>query len=298
MKNKIKQAAILLLLCTSVFSACKKDEETAAPSAAMPTVENMEIGLNNSAIGVIDRDFHFEADVIAGDKIDVVELRILQKAGETYSKSWKHEISWTQYKGAKNTNIHKHFMIPADAAEGRYDFMIIVKDQNGAVLELKKEIQLYTAANMPADPTLTIFSIFKNGNFAYRLKNASDYTGLTFKQGDTLHSQVAISNVKGSGQLYLLLINKKEQHHPESVSAIDFGKVTVYDKLEHKDVANTFDFTNVIFNAETFNFERDMPGLVIGDKSKWPAGEYEFVILYQNTTYPISYVHAVPLKIE
>jgi hypothetical protein len=296
--NKIKQAAILLLLCTGVFSACKKDVETADPQPAMPVIENMEIGLNNSGIGVIDRDFHFEADVIAGNKIDVVELRILQKAGETYSKSWKHEISWTQYKGAKNTTIHKHFQIPADAAEGKYDLIIVVKDENGAVLEVKKEVQLYTAANMPVDPSLTIFSIFKNGNFVYRLDKANDFTGLKLKNGDTVHSQVAISNVKGDGQMYLLMVNKKENHQPETLKGIDFNKVIVYDKLAHKDVPNTFDFTNVIFNAETFTFERDMPALVIGEKGKWPAGDYEFLILYESTTHPISFFHSIPFKIE
>ena len=296
--NKMKKAAMLLLLCTSIFSACKKDEETASPLPAMPVIENMEIGLNNSGIGVIDRDFHFEADVVAGDKIDVVELRILQKAGETYSKSWKHEISWTQYKGAKNTNIHKHFLIPADAAEGKYDFIIMVKDENGAVLEVKKEVQLYTAANMPADPMLTIFSIFKNGEFVYRDENATDLAGLKFKNGDTIQSQVTISNVKGDGQMYLLMINKKEQHHPETIKAIDLTKVAVYDRLEHKSAAAAFDFSNVIFDPQTFTFERDMPTLVIGEKGNWAAGDYEFVILYQSTTHPISFFHAIPFKIE
>lgn len=296
--KKIKQVAMLLLVCASVFSACKKDEEIAAPQPAMPALENMEVGLNNSAIGVINRDFHFEADVVAGDKIDVVELRILQKTGETYSKVWKHEISWTQYKGAKNTNIHKHFMIPADAAEGKYDFIIVVKDENGAMLEVKKEVQLYTAENMPADPTLSILTLFRNGAFVYRLKNGADYTGLKFRNGDTVQSQVAISNVKGDGQMYLLLVNKKENHQPETIKAIDFNKVTVYDQLTHKGVANNFDFSNVIFNAETFSFERDMPSMVIGEKGKWPAGDYEFRIVYQSNTHPISFFHAIPFKVE
>lgn len=289
---------MLLLVCASVFSACKKAEEIAGPQPAMPQLENMEIGLNNSGIGVINRDFHLEADVVAGDKIDVVELRILQKPGETYSKVWKHEISWTQYKGAKNTNIHKHFMIPADAAEGKYDFIIVVKDENGAVLEVKKEVQLYTAENMPADPTLSILTLFRNGDFVFRLKNGADYTGLKFRNGDTVQSQVAISNVKGDGQMHMLMVNKKENHHPETIKDIDFNKVTVYDQLTHKGVANNFDFSNVIFNAETFSFERDMPSMVVGEKGKWPAGDYEFRIVYQSSTHPINFFHAIPFKVE
>ena len=289
---------MLLLLGTSIISACKKDEDVVSPEAKLPSIENMEIGLNNSGVGVIERDFHFEADVVAGDKIDVVKLQILQKAGETYSKSWKHEIKWTQYKGAKNTNIHKHFMIPADAAEGKYDFLIIVQDENGAKLELKKEIQIYSAANMPAEPQLTIFSIFKNGEFAYRYKPGASAEALSFSNGDTIQSQVTISNVKGDGQMYLLMINKKHNHHPETIKDIDLSKVVVYDKLEHKQVPDAFDFSNVIFDEQTFSFLRDMPALVVGDPARWEAGDYEFLILYESSSNQLNFHHTLEFKIK
>ena len=296
--NKIKKVVMLLLLGTSIISACEKNEDVEPADAKTPTIENMEIGLNNSGIGVIERDFHFEADVVAGGRIDVVTLKILQKAGETYSKTWKHEIVWTAYKGAKNTNIHKHFLIPADAAEGKYDFLIIVQDENGTKLEVKKEVQIYAASNMPAEPQLSIFSIFKNSEFAYRYKPGATAVGLSFKNGDTIQSQVTISNVKGDGQLFLLLINKKHKHQPETIKDIDLSKVTVYDKLEHKAEANIFDFSNVIFDETTFTFKRDMPVLILADRNQLEPGDYNFLILYENSSAKLTLSQSTDFKVN
>lgn len=148
MKTTKAIAAVLLFVAT--FTACKKDSQP-EPEWSKPTIDNIEIGLGNNQIGVIGKDFHFNAEILAGDKIEDVQVKILPRSGENYTKPWKLEITWDQYKGAKNATVHKHFDIPADAVEGKYDFLIIVNDQNGTTLEEKREIHIYEAENLPVE---------------------------------------------------------------------------------------------------------------------------------------------------
>jgi acid stress-induced BolA-like protein IbaG/YrbA len=149
MKRTNTIAAFLLII--SSFTACKKDNEE-SPDLAQPTIENLEIGLNNNEIGVIGTDFHFNADILVSGKIENVQVKIQPRSGETYAKPWSHEITWDTYKDAKNATVHKHFYIPTDAAEGKFDFIIIVNDQNGSKLELKKNLTIYAEANAPQIP--------------------------------------------------------------------------------------------------------------------------------------------------
>ena len=148
MKTKKVMAVLLLLVAT--FTACKKDQQE--PELNKPTAEHIEIGYANNKRAIRGRDFHFNADVIAGDKIASVMVRILPKAGQTYSADWKMELPWEEFKGVKNTNVHKHFTIPVTAPEGTYDFFFIVNDENGTKLELKEDLVIIDAANMPVDP--------------------------------------------------------------------------------------------------------------------------------------------------
>lgn len=298
-----------MLLFVSAFTACKKDEEP-EQELAKPKIENVEIGLNNNEIGIINADFHLNADITAGDKINLVQVKIQQRSSETYSKTWSHEINWTQYKGAKNTNVHKHFTIPAEAPEGKYDFIIIVTDENGAKLEEKRNITIYAAANVPVNPSASIFNLFSNGARFYR--NGNFITpGSSLNKGDKLNSQVTLSNVKGSGKMYLLLINKKHNHKPEAIDKIDFSKAIVYDIYEHKDVANSFFFTNTPFDATTNTSIRSWPDMIIGNSTDnnipatsingakaWETGTYYFGVVYLNTTYKIGFYQYIEVPVN
>ena len=73
----IKKIHIRLMTILVLFAACKKDENP-TPEATKPTVEQMEIGYNNNKMGVQGKDFHLDADIIAGDKIESVQVKILQ----------------------------------------------------------------------------------------------------------------------------------------------------------------------------------------------------------------------------
>lgn len=141
--EKMKTTKLILasFFAAIAFTSCSNDDSE--KELATPAIDKIEIGLGNNEKATIGADFHFNAEITAADKIKNVQVKIMQKSGETYSKVWSHEITWTQYADAKNATVHKHFDIPEDAAEGKYDFIIIVNDQNGSKLEVKKNLTIY-----------------------------------------------------------------------------------------------------------------------------------------------------------
>lgn len=308
MMKYIVRSLVGVLASAVLFTACKKDE---SPSLPIPAIENIEIGLGNNEIGVIGQDFHLNADVVAGDKIENVQVKIVQRSGETYSKAWQHEVTWDEYKGARNANVHKHFDVPVDAPEGKYDFYIIVNDQNGTKLEERRNITLYKEENLPVNPVLTIFNVFRNGDRFYR-NGAFISPGDKFMRTDTLSCQPAISGVKGDGIMYVLLISKKLDHRPEAIGQIDFSKAIVYDVFEHKGMAEVGAFSNFVYDSESFQVVRAIPKLAIGaDKDNnapaanaingdkaWESGDYYLGVLYRNTTYNINFYHYIDLSIN
>ncbi|RZL51985.1 MAG: DUF4625 domain-containing protein [Pedobacter sp.] len=287
--------------------SCKKDESE--PKIA--TIENLEIGLNNNKIGIIGKDFHFNADVIAGDKLENIVVKILPRSGEIYSKPWRLELKWEEFKGAKNANVHKHFSLPIDAAEGKYDFVIIVNEQNGAKLEVKKIITIYSEANAPINPTASIFNVFANDARFYR-NGKFIVDGSALKKNDLLNAQVTIANIKGDGKMYILLINKKLNHRPESVDKIDFTKAIIYDVVEHKGLANTDFFSNITFDMVTSTTTRNWPNMIVGGNMDnnlpipnaingakiWETGTYYFGVVYKNSTYNIGFNQYIEIPLE
>ncbi len=307
MTKKIRFMTMGFVAC-AVLASCNKDDD---PVLAEPTIENVEVGSGDNGIGVVGRDFHFEMDVVAGERIGTIQIRIEQRAGETYAKEWKYEITWEQYNGAKNTNVHKHFSIPEDTPEGEYDFVISVNDQNGTVLEETRTLNIYLPENLPVDPQLFTFNIQKNGNFFYR-DGKFPNDGDRFAKGDILKIQATVDGVKGDGQMFILLINKKQEHLPETIEQIDFSKVIVYDVYAHEGWTEGDFFSNFVYDLEAFKTVRGTPDLTIGaDKDNnapqanpiagtnaWESGSYYAVVLYRNTTYNINFSHHIEIPIE
>lgn len=263
-----------------------------------PTIGNLEIGSGNNAIGVIGRDFHLEMDILAGDKIDLVQVRIEPKEGETYASPWSFELTWEQFKGAKNTNVHQHFDIPEDAVEGKYNFIILVTDENGTSLEEAYDLQIISAADLAVDPKLYIWMITTDqGDFHFVNETLVNPENVQFTKGEILSSDITINNVKGDGKMYLLLIKKGQDHRPESVEDIDFSKVIVYDTFEHQGEEDVYSFANILYDGV-----RPVPKFAIGaavdnnippsdltsGENTWSNGEYYFGVVYTNTTYDMS----------
>lgn len=310
--KKINVMAVLLLF-VATFSACKKEKKTGSePVVLKPMMENLQLGLGNSNIGVIGEDFHFEGDILAVEMIDKVVVDFLQKPGETYSKSWKHQIIWDQYQGLRNANVHKHFNIPSDAAEGNYDLVITIYDKNGSMEVIKNHFEIFYRANLPIRPVLEALNITKNGGYFYNAHtDGKRYPTAAFKIGDKLMAQVSFSFVKGDGKLYVLLIKKTTNYNPKTVAELDLEKAVVYDVFEHKGEHNIYRFSNFIYDSSTQSVKKTLPELIIGAQKdnnfpqanlingpkSWQKGEYKLVILYQNYTNNSSVHETVPINI-
>ncbi len=312
MESTAKRIQLLLVMLFSVYLVSCESDKDIAPVLAEPTIDKVEVGLSNNEIGVIGRDFHLNAEVLAGDKIDLVQVKIQQRPGEAYAKTWSYEVTWEQYKGAKNATVHKHFDIPSDAAEGKYDFLIIVTDENGRRLEAKRAITLYQEANLPVSPQLAHFTVFTNDEDLPFYDSGAFKPGAKLKRNDKFVSLATISGVKGDGKMYLLLIDKKLNHRPESIEQIDFKKAIVYDVYEHQNMEKPGDFSNNVFDMATYTIVRGWPNLTIGAATDnntptpnpisgtkaWETGTYYYGVVYQNTTYNMSFFHYIEVPVE
>ncbi len=299
---KTKHMLVAFLVLAGTFTACKKDK--AEPEATKPSVQNVEIGYANNKRAIRGRDFHLNADVLAGSKITSVMVKILQKTGQTYSANWKLEITWDEFKGIKNTNVHKHFTIPAEAPEGTYDFFFIVNDENGSKLELKEDFVIVDAANMPVDPIVDRDIFSRNGTMIYYM-NTYVENPLAFKKNDEFTARTQIKQIQGDGILYTVLINRKLNYFPETVSQLDPKKGIIISKVEHKGLGpassiSTIKKVNGVWGGDSIfiGAEKDGIGNAISGEKAWASGQYNLVILYHNSTYNVSTHKSIPITIN
>lgn len=278
---KTKKMILALLITAATWSSCKKDD-AAVPELAKPTAQNLEIGTNNNKRGIIGADFHLNADIVAGDKIDNVTVRIAQKTTETYTAAWKFEVSWETYKGAKNTNIHKHFDIPADAPKGKYDFFLIVTDQNGTKLEIKEGFTILAAADLPFNPTFTFRNVPTDNQ--------------VYKKGESIIARFSVNNVRDEGTLCAVLIKESAKHYPETVSKIDFSKAITLGNYTDSTTPSWGMFNTLVVGAEV-DYAVPAP-LPISAAKAWESGRYNLVLIYENKVHNISIHKSIPITIN
>lgn len=289
------------MLLVALLVSCKKDAET--PEVIAPKVENVEIGYANNKQAIRGRDFHFNADILAGDKIESVQVKILPKADQTYTSSWKMEIAWDEFVGLKNANVHKHFTVPAEAPEGIFDFSFVVHDINGSKLELKEDLQIFDAANMPVDPIVDRDIFSRNDDMVYYM-NTYVENPLIFKKGDKFTARAQIKQIQGDGVLYTALIKRTLNHFPETVEKLDLTKAIIISKVAHKELGpaskvNTYLLVNGAISGDDIiiGAEKDGLGREIDGERQWQSGQYNLVILYKNTTFNMSTFKSIPITI-
>ncbi len=291
----------LMLLLHSCDS--NDDEEI---NLISPTVSEVEVGLFNNELGVVGEDFHFNAEFLAGDLLDLVTINIEQREGETYSTDWSFEMVWDKYQGLKNATMHQHFDIPAEAPKGIFDFIITVTDQNGTSSEEVRNIELIDAADFPeVNPHVDVFGVDKinvegTGGFNNFYNNGEfrNPDEAFFSTNESIWSSIQIGEIKGDGIMYGLLIKKSHNHKPETLEAIDFSKVIVTEVKEHSGFEEVRTFANSYntnFNnhymygvplkigaSEDNNFPEATP---ITEDIAWESGTYYYGVVYYNFTY-------------
>ena len=302
---------LISALLTGLFFGSCSDDDNLEVVQPKPTFENIEIGSGNKGIDIIGRDFHFDMDVIAGEALGDIQVKIEGKSDEVYDHQWSFEISWDEYQGMKNTNVHKHFNIPDDAAAGHYSFVIVVNDQNGTTLEIQKEVELVNAADLPVEPMLYLWTISTDhGDSHYVNELLENPEGVQLSMGEILKSTISIKNVKDDGMVYILLIKKQANHFPETVGDIDFSKAIVYDVFEHNDQKEVYTFGNFIFkeNVEQYRYVPELTigatldnnaavGNPISGEKSWETGTYYLGMVYTNSTHNMSIYHYIEFEL-
>lgn len=294
------------------FTSCSNDDDIVDEMLPEPSMTNVEVGSGNNGQGTIGRDFHLNAEIVAGERIDMVSVDILPREDEEYAEDWSFTIEWDEFKGLRNTTVHKHFDIPEDAPEGNFDFVITVTDENGTMLEEVYDLQLIDASNLPVDPYLYTWAFSaKDGDYYFVNELLENPENVAFTKQDTITSSVTINSVKGDGEMYIFLVKKSANHLPETVGGIDFSKVIVYDIREHVNEEDVNSFTNRDVDEDGY-YSSEAPELIIGSdidnndpepnaiegEKAWENGEYYLGVVYTNTTYDISVYHYVEIEIN
>jgi hypothetical protein len=144
----MKKVAFLLVATVIVLSACESEGEK-------PEIDFHELGYENSKTAEIGDELHMDAEIVAENKIDKIEIELHPEedghghekgaAGES-DEEWEFEKTYTEFSGLKNTEFHEHIEIPAEAHEGHYHFHFKVTDMEGYQTVFEDEVELVAPA--------------------------------------------------------------------------------------------------------------------------------------------------------
>jgi len=133
---------LTVLLAISIFS-CDK-------TGAKPEIDFYELGFENSKTALAGDELHMDAEVVAENKIDRIDIEI-HPEGDEHKKSasmspvaeeWEFDTIYTEFSGLKNTHFHKHIKVPAEAGSGHYHFHFSVTDLEGYQSVHEEEIEI------------------------------------------------------------------------------------------------------------------------------------------------------------
>ncbi|PST82549.1 hypothetical protein C7T94_07710 [Pedobacter yulinensis] len=272
---------IALCLLAVWMGACKKERNG---DPAKPLVNGIEIGSGNEKKAYIGKDFHFEADVTAATRIAATGISITQKPGTPYTASWKLELEWPEFKGAKNTTVHKHFSIPTTAPAGVYNFAFFVRDENGSETLVTADLSITDPADLAVQPEINLV----RGPAADQL----------FRTGEPIGLELQISGLQDDGSFLALLISETANHYPETVGQADLAKSIVLSDVSHARLPKNAVLpvsATLVTGAGTDN-KRPAGNPLTGARA-WQNGRYSLVLLYHNTTHGVHAYKSVPIRI-
>ena len=104
------------------------------------------------------------------------------------------------------------------------------------------------------------------------------------------------------------MVKRKNNYFPESIDKLDFSKAIVVTKVEHQGLGNaakisTLKLKNGVYGGESIIIGATMDGNeptanAITAEKAWESGQYNWIILYKNTTYNMSVYKSIPITID
>ena len=167
MRTKIQNIAkISVILIFAIITTSCEDEEI-----NMPEILDFELGYENSKTGYLGSEFHIEANILAENKIDIIEIEIHYEGDHTKSiriangddhHHWEVDLTYDKFRGLKNTTFHEHINIPLNAEPGEYHFHFMVIDMEGYTAEIEEDLMVMEPEVTEA-PVITITSSPEEG---------------------------------------------------------------------------------------------------------------------------------------
>lgn len=143
MRTKIQNIAkISVVLIFAIITTSCEDEKI-----NMPEILDFELGHDNSKTARAGGDLHIDAEIIAENRIDVIEIEIHLEGAHKKSlgsanddHGWEVDMIFDKFRGLKNTTFHEDLDIPVDALPGEYHFHFKVIDMEGYTVSIEEEL--------------------------------------------------------------------------------------------------------------------------------------------------------------
>ena len=147
MKHIIQSIALATMLSITFFS-CENNDP--------PQITIHELGYDNTKTVAAGSELHIDADILAPQKIENIQLIIhsetehqqapAQKSPSSLqiTDTWELDSIYTKgYTGVKNTDFHEHIDVPSTAVPGHYHVHIKVTDKAGNQTIKEDEIVVF-----------------------------------------------------------------------------------------------------------------------------------------------------------
>lgn len=141
MRKKILFAFVLISAFGFISCSDRKDQK--------PEIDFHELGYENSKKVKAGDELHFDAEIVAKNKIDKIRIEIHPEGDDHKSillvlldNAWEFDTTYTEFSGLKNVGFHKHIIVPEHAAAGDYHFHFAVTDQEGNMAIFEDEIEV------------------------------------------------------------------------------------------------------------------------------------------------------------
>ncbi len=252
--NKLKHIITGTILLTSMilFNACSDDDTN-----SVPEVGEIELGTDDSHIGVIGDDLHVEVEVVAEGTIDYINVEIHQEE-EDSDDAWEFDSTYTEFNGLKNTEFHKHIDIPSEATAGEYHFHFTVVDLDGQSTTVEEELTIQEPTDSVA-PTITVSSA--------PTENA------IYSDGETISISGVVTDETALGGLYIGLV--REDQNLEDSEVEESNTIALLHNHDFDDPESyTFSASITVGASEDNN---DEPNEITGDIA-WQSANYYIVI--------------------